>query len=512
MRWLLLCLLFLAGPAWGATVGIAPPDCSTESDLDISSDAHWSSINASSAGDPFVACVSSGDYTGASDITLTADGTEANPRWIIFDGADAGSHAYHRSSGNKAKVRRIICQGDWWRVVGISFTRPGELRIFDIDPSCDHLILDSIEMSDGGNGGGMIQWEGSHGVLQNSVLYDTFIDSSGGDNLCVKFKGAAITITNSQILNNEFINCGDGIHIGDSTDDVGYETILIEDNDIYITSAIYTDCAGNLTPSGNCACAENAIDMKQGTTTTNVITVRGNRMWGFRPADSQCGGSDVGAAVQYNFSTVYVLMEDNIIWDNNVSFTTSNEPKAGEPDMMRFTSVNNLMIDHGARGIQFNSNTEDVEIYYNTVLDSGEGTNEWLVRHVGSNSEAYCNVFGDSNGDSFTTTMGGGNDSDYNVYADADVMDSPESNSVEVASIAALNLGSFSVITKKITNPTVVTFSNVLLDPSSPSFELCAGLTIGDTPGRGVDETTTYSRPHAGFNPPWRQPGGRVGR
>ena len=87
---------------------------------------------------------------------------------------------------------------------------------------------------------------------------------------------------------------------------------------------------------------------------------------------------------------------------------------------------------------------------------------------------------------------------------DADLLNSPESNSVEPASLAALANGDLQVFTKRLTNPTVVTISDVVTIPGSSGFDVGVGQTIGGTTGFGHDDTTTYARPHAGYVPPFK--------
>ena len=323
-----LTILLFAKVAMAQTIGVPIPNPATDCDLTINDNGDWSSINSAT-----VACVDRGNYTGVGTITLTKNCTQGTPCWIIFDGTDAGSHAYHRSSGNKAKVQQINCQGDWWRIIGLTFTRSGTGRLLQIDESCDDLIVHENEFVGGGSGSGAILFKGGDDTIMQLNVMHTTIETAGQDNHCIKFDSdGGDQVVGTKILSNEIFNCaGDGIQIGDSTDTTGgFETILIEDNDIYFTTSIYSNCSGSKTPTGNCMCAEDPFDVKQGSATTNIITIRGNRMWGARATDASCGGTGGGVGgMSFDFSPRYYLFEANIMLDNKHNLHSLNVPKHG---------------------------------------------------------------------------------------------------------------------------------------------------------------------------------------
>ena len=64
-----------------------------------------------------------------------------------------------------------------------------------------------------------------------------------------------------------------------------YPGTLIANNDVYLTSARYTDCNGKQNPLGQCAAAESGIALKTGGVKSNRVNVIDNRIWGFRKTD-----------------------------------------------------------------------------------------------------------------------------------------------------------------------------------------------------------------------------------
>lgn len=285
--------LLFAGPALAVTEALSIPACA-DADLTISADSHWDNVN--DVGTGFITGVTSADYTAKGTISLTRDGTSANPRWIIFCGTDPTSHAYARSSANKAKVQQITCQADFIRIVGLTFTRGSTGRLMQIDESCDDLIVHENEFTGGSNGGGQLKLAGGDDTLIQLNVFHTTIETADQDNHCIKFDSdGGDQVVGTKILSNEIFDCaGDGVQIGDSTDTTGgYETILIEDNDIYFTTAIYSDGSGNKDPGGNSMCAEDAIDTKQGSATTNIVNL------------SLAGSPDLGTLAKWRLCLLF---------------------------------------------------------------------------------------------------------------------------------------------------------------------------------------------------------------
>jgi len=103
-----------------------------------------------------------------------------------------------------------------------------------------------------------------------------------------------------------------------STLNLNYEGTIVDNNHMYINNEIYTDCNGNHDINGECAYAENAIDLKAGSNNpNNPIIISNNKMWGFRKSDrtnSYLG--DPGAAIPIHYNVKNVLIRDNLIFDS----------------------------------------------------------------------------------------------------------------------------------------------------------------------------------------------------
>jgi hypothetical protein len=98
------------------------------------------------------------------------------------------------------------------------------------------------------------------------------------------------------MVSNEIYDCaGDAIQTNSNAKknpQFGIRGMVIENNDMYITPAMYVDCrTGNRTPAGRCACAENAIDIKiayvgESADEASLSQIIGNRMWGYRATNN----------------------------------------------------------------------------------------------------------------------------------------------------------------------------------------------------------------------------------
>ena len=172
------------------------------------------------------------------------------------------------------------------------------------------------------------------------------------DGVCVMFQsrqghGGGVelrTAEDNRVIENEFINCNDGVHIQQGSgwidtqaaesvpgfgvwdaDDAAWWSVypgtVIENNDLYLTRALYTDCSGNPVYDAMgglidattdedrlCSISENAMDFKAGgwlpledvtdpgnwpffdaaevkTAAEDQVQVLRNRMWGYRQSD-----------------------------------------------------------------------------------------------------------------------------------------------------------------------------------------------------------------------------------
>ncbi len=310
---------------------------------------------------------------------------------------------------------------------------------------------------------------------RNTIQYSVLVCDYAADTRRIAYtqivREASATIEYNALTSSELFNCADAFqNLSVATPDLSTKAILgsyIENNDMYITDAMYVDCVtGAVDPDGKCACAENLGDYKiavqdgdtpneidgtawatgvtivadderipitangwlyiaQGGGTTDATTeptwpttwrstindngiiweafqhrstLRGNFMWGTRPARDpesvdNCPnlGSGASSAVSLHHEQAdWVIIQDNITWDSQTGFWISTGN-----DINFLTISNNIFWDIGDKGCGetgcFAKGTinigdgDQVEVYHNAIIESPD---EWLINHDGGN---LCN-------------------------------------------------------------------------------------------------------------------------
>lgn len=203
---------------------------------------------------------------------------------------------------------------DHWTLQGL--TQQGGSDNTEIRQGSDHNIFDRMLFEGGTNIG---QWEVRHGAhhntLQNSVLRSS-VPEPERDNGCVWLNGIndgrPAQVLHTRIVGNEIYDCAaDAIALsrpGDFLIPVDFSGTIIDDNDLYVTTARLRGTAK--------ACAENAVDVKAGGSSESPVVIRHNRMWGFRETDESCGGTGSrGDAVNIHSGAQHVAVTGNVIWD-----------------------------------------------------------------------------------------------------------------------------------------------------------------------------------------------------
>lgn len=485
--------LFVPLLAQAHVASLSPPDCGGPRVQIIDEDADWDQVNGANK----YYCVKSGDYTTKGTITLTAAGSSGDRRWIVYNGPEAGTHPVDQAEANRAIIRGLSINAGFWVIHEMTIRETARTRFINHDADGDDVIFNRVLVEGGGAGGGQHGANADRIHIQNSVYRNTEL-TANKDNHCIAIKAGTTSV---HIYSNEIYNCaGDGIQIGRGLSETNsYGGIEIVDNDMYITTAIYSDCTGNLYPNGTCACAENAIDIKNGTNTAapapegDWLKILNNRTWGFRRTDDGCGGTgSQGAAIITHDDADYVLIRDNIVFDSRRGIRT------GAAANTRTSIINNFITDIWREGLSdfTMGRCDNCEVYYNTVLDSGNtDSRPWIVGGTAKDSvEILCNTILNT----FSENSEAPND--YNAYFDANRIGTAP-NDLERPTVGEANHTSYHVITKRWTNPTVVTFNDAVIDPRSPHWDLCNGANVGSTADRGVDDHI-YSRLIPGFIPP----------
>jgi len=363
----------------------------------IKSNADWNNINSSSKR---IFCVKPGDYTGVGKITLTASGVSSNKRYLrYYDPADPSgkTHPVKMIESKRAVVQQLeFSGGAYWVVDGLTARRSsgGALVLFANVTGTNFNIVNRILAEGGGSGQIDFKGPGTDNTIQNSVIRKTVLVPQR-DIHCVWVGPGS---TNARIVSNEIVDCaGDGIQ----THRNGSDGVIIADNDIYLTSAMYRNVNGE-----ERACAENALDFKGGSRVTGQTTsdkwmrVENNRIWGFRRTYTNCGGDgSAGEAVNMHGSARNIFFKGNIVFDSPYGVSSPNTSPTNN------SLIDNLFYDIKNISIADLGKAQKWEVYLNTIVQ----TPKW-ISGAKSVHDIRCNILVSAG------AAGGSGGADYNVY------------------------------------------------------------------------------------------------
>lgn len=387
-----------------------------------------------------VFCVAPGDYRAAGVLSLRASGTQQERRFLRFDPHDGKRNAVQRAERALFESIRIV-RGSWWVIQGLTIQpRDGITSWFVSIVAGDHNILDGnlidgIEHVAQAPTPSAVIVKGYKGdpatfnTLQANVVRNGDQSRQPGDYIGIAvFSGDTPGEDNdfNKILDNEIYDWGDGIQLsgaGDCSDPGVQRGTVIDGNDIYITGAKRIDCGtGAPNPAGECACAENAIDVKsRGGPDVDLWTrITDNRTWGFRPtsATANCGGSGANgqALAAGNHCAGHVLVARNTILDSNQGITVAGSSwiVAGNLIHDTRTSGSAPSFGGGTRAILPMTTASGVVITFNTVVNVDSAYDD-----QSANTATRCNAVIDEEAPIGSGGLRGTNHStDYNfLYA-----------------------------------------------------------------------------------------------
>jgi hypothetical protein len=346
----------------------------------ISAGASWSSINWSND----VICIEAGDHTYKGVLTIPSSGTSSRRKVLRYSSTnDADSNPWNQAAAIRAKVAGITVNGAYWIVHRLTITGGGT------DINQGNVVLNRV-LGEFVNGTLIDAHESPNVTIQNSVLRKTGL--SGRDDFHCTTSGPA---QNFHLVNNEIYDCqGDGYQLAQSG--IDSPGLVIENNDIYLTSAYYSNGSGSLTTSGSYACAENSVDLKQGGTSSSPAQIIHNRMWGHRMTDSSCADGSYGEELLFHQAATtenyYGVIQNNIIFDGTQAITSPNYT----PN--HWSIVGNVIysfsgVPSGATRAVDLKHGNSSEIYLNTFVDVAKGNSTgWVDLGDGTNHDVKCNV------------------------------------------------------------------------------------------------------------------------
>jgi hypothetical protein len=365
-------------------VTVALPACAT-SDPEvriIDSSDDWAAVNDPGAR---IFCVRPGNYTAIGKIRLTASGVSGHPRVIRYHDPTTSSppHPVRLASAQRAVVHQLELRGTSnWLVHGLTVQGSSTHGVFVVDSSDN--VLDHLLVQDTSEGLFRVGGLSHRNVIQNSVIRRTRI-AADDDRGCLVFgnPGVGQRQEGNRVVHNELYDCTDGIqlHLPSGATEGGYfPGLVIDNNDIYLSTARHTNCYGVLDPKGPCGCAENGIDVKiagTGSAADQVVSITENRVWGWRETDhgavgdgtGRCGGSGShGDLLGVHTLASYVALRGNRVFD-------------------------------GPRGLGIGNGTHHVVVTDNVFhgLDEGWSEQGYAIAVSGADHEIRRNVFVQSN-------------------------------------------------------------------------------------------------------------------
>jgi len=437
----------------------------------------WSSINWSNN----TICIEAGDHSGKGALTLGASGSSSNRKVLRYYSADDGRlPPWKQASGDRARLERLVFNGnDNWIVHRLTFDGTGGYPgiNFELNSGADDNIVDRVLVQHQYNSLVHLQKGNSNNTIQNSVLRASGVNFA--ENNCLEL-GASF---GTRVVNNEIYDCNKAISSGS-----GNPTLLgvrIENNDLYVSPAVYSDCRGNYTPGNvNSACAanESIISLKAGGDFNNPTYIIHNRLWGARNGDGvllgpvntgEAPGISVSNDIDQSGNPLYngadyLLIANNVIWDMQAGIANW----WGVPDHVSI--VGNLFYDIRTFQSSFTTyamrlnQVSNVEIYFNTIINAGT----WF--QIGSNvanSDVRCNVVIDSGGRS--GGVSGSSIVDNNAFYNTASYTANGSRAMVYTSSASAQHVEYCFKRKLLTGPEDVCIPKAKPTSSSPHLKAC---------------------------------------
>lgn len=358
-------------------------------DQTIGPSASWSSINWSLS----TICIAPGDHTGKGTLTIpqSASGTPGNFKVLRYSRpGDNDDDPWKQSASNSATLSRLVVSGSFWVIQRLAFPSLDQnvnARIF-VSGSVSNVIVNRV-LVEGMLPGFSNAYDGiymdfisDHITIQNSVVRNSW-GKVGAEPMGI----TAIDGTNIRIVNNEVYDWSAHIIQIGRNEGPTMSGFVLENNDIYLTAAMYT-------PDGRTRAKSN-VSIKAGGTSNSPGRIIHNRIWGSRVFDASLAGivAGEGSALIVNGPTTsgldYVLIENNIVFDNQqgvvwINGNNQNHSLIGNI-LYKFRTYYAPQWWSHAVDLEDTSNTE---IYLNTIIDAPVFT----ISAITNDIDIRCNV------------------------------------------------------------------------------------------------------------------------
>ncbi|MBA2715210.1 MAG: right-handed parallel beta-helix repeat-containing protein [Rubrobacteraceae bacterium] len=253
-----------------------------------------------------VAYVHGGTYY--ERITTTNPGSSSAPIWLM---EAPGENAVIKGTGTSGSPFVRITQ-PYWIVDGFEINANGAFAHAVRFDGINHAVARNIDAHNGKGNAAIEFYKSQDAALLNSRVHEytwTEADGSPKDS-----HGVLVYRDSKRILVKGNDSWG---HTGDDIQCVDEDGVSSADDPTDIT--IEGNRYGNTHPGGvlRTRTRENAVDIK----TCRNVTVRGNKMFGFRPASTAPGG----AALVAHVNADRVLIEQNRFWNNGIAASLGSQ-------------------------------------------------------------------------------------------------------------------------------------------------------------------------------------------
>ena len=475
--------------SYALPVVVPPYDATNPDHFLIQSAADWSHINDP---DKHVFYVDPNPDYGT--VTITASGTASEPRYLALHNA-TDLHPAQLPVAEQANVSLVFDGVSNWYVdrlssMGHSDGYSGYELV--VQPVSHDIVINRMNFSD--FKGAVIVLSGTsdttftHDITIQRCRMDRMtaagIDS---DKVAIILAGSAWDeyrrVEDVHIVDNEIRDCNDGIMLLRHAElpggnPVNYPGTVIDCNQIYVDSEVYTDGQGNHDPNGLWAWTENAIDLKAGSDDpSKPVIVSNNYMWGYRRTDKNGGGSGSwGTAFGGHYDVKNIEIHDNVVFDSNRGLDF------GDPHGLPY-SVENLYAHHNIFyniGFHTEGGTEYCHYFYaskdvvyenNTVVGVDKHSRWFALSGDEEGLTVSCNAVIDSwamTGNRAPSTV-----VEDNYFYNTEPQQAGDG--AEYPSAADAHMGDLTFTADRYTNqPHEITLPGVVTTPSSPHAGWCA--------------------------------------
>ena len=297
----------------------------------ITNSSGWNEIN-NSAYQHFY--VQPGANTSGT-VTITASGTSLARKSIsLHNGNDTHPGKLPMDYSNLAAVSLYFNGASYWDIDRMSYLDAGVSNVWEFVGGSSFNTLNrcftynnarSVRVLDACN----------NNTIQRCRFGSMTLGSRKSDMTAIEALpeiSETMEIKNLKLIANEIVNANDPFqsvtYWSDEAPDLNGEGLIIDSNHFYITDDLYTDCEGVPDTTGWCSYSENAVDLKFGSSNPdNPVIITNNHFWGYRMADNTDSYvEDMGGALVVHYGIKNTIMENNVIFDSNMAFS-SGDPR-----------------------------------------------------------------------------------------------------------------------------------------------------------------------------------------